>query len=157
MSVVQKMLDTFINRTLDYHYPHHIGMVTYSTVARVDIILSDKIEYLHPSVSYDDGKDVNCLLKAVTTAKEQLLFYEAEHPYTKKRIVVFTDFDYEKLEERPDPQGTAQALCLALQVYLRGIVSNGKQADITVDSFVIGPEYKYQCEMTAICDAYNNL
>jgi hypothetical protein len=114
------MLNTFIERTLRYGYPHHIGLITYDNnnvqQTRSPSSILD-IDYLH--VTAVDGNDRNHaggLLQAISVAVSELQSNGLRYPTAIRRIVLFTDLDYED-------DWNAFETCMELQVRLLKVYS----------------------------------
>ena len=104
------MFEAFINRTLAYQVKNHIGLITFSTRARVHQKITDVIEDFRNSVRYTTCRGDTALWDALALARENLSAYAEKFPNVKKRIICLSDGQDTKSLH------SAQEVRLALQV-----------------------------------------
>ena len=85
------MFEAFINRTLAYQVKNHIGLITFSTQARVHQRITDVIEDFRNSVRYITCDGDTALWDALALARENLSTYAEKFPEVKKRIICLSD------------------------------------------------------------------
>ena len=105
------MFEAFINRTLAYQVKNHIGLITFSTQARVHQSITDVIEDFRNSVRYSTCHGDTALWDALALARENLSGYAEKFPEVRKRIICLSDGEDTK------SLYSAQEVCLALRVF----------------------------------------
>jgi ubiquitin-protein ligase/uncharacterized protein YegL len=123
LSLLKQMFDQFVNRILAYNYSTHLGLITFSTSARVVQRITHVVENFRSSVQVLEHHGDTALWDALALARDQIQQYAATYPEAKKRILCISD----GIDTKSHRAG--QEMCQTLS--LDGIV---------VDSFCLGGE-----------------
>jgi Mg-chelatase subunit ChlD len=89
--VVKEIFDVFINRTIAYHYSHHIGLLTFNTVSTVTQEITPVIENLRSKVMDITSSGGTRIWEALLEAEKCLSTYSLKYPNAKKRILALSD------------------------------------------------------------------
>jgi uncharacterized protein YegL len=123
LDVSKQVFGSFINRTLAYNYPVHIGLITFEDTAKLSQAPSGVVENFRRNVDSMEAKGDTTLWDALALASDQLEEHARNYPEAKKRIICLSDGNDTK------SQRTAQDI-------LRPILQN----NVVVDSFCVGNE-----------------
>jgi Mg-chelatase subunit ChlD len=89
--VVKEIFDIFINRTITYHYSHHIGLVTFDSTATLSQEITYVIEDLRGKVMFIEADGATAIWDALVLAKKCLTKCGEKYPRAKKRILAHSD------------------------------------------------------------------
>lgn len=112
---------TLVDRTLAYHYSHHMGLITFADEPNTDYEIDD-VNYRFADVVEDiQPNGLTALWKALELAKDKLAAYVVKYPNSKQRILVLSDGEDNRSDSwswrsRNTPSETARRVCETLQV-----------------------------------------
>eukprot|EP00727_Mastigamoeba_balamuthi_P005757 m51a1_g1800 putative C-tail anchored protein (1599) ;mRNA; r:437863-444175 len=91
LDIVKQLFHAFINRSQAYNYPTQIGLVLFSSKARLTCPITPVLEEFrdHVEAAYPDGD--TSLYDAISLAGQTLSSYAQEHPGCALRILCLTD------------------------------------------------------------------
>ncbi|KAF8464899.1 hypothetical protein BDZ91DRAFT_729114 [Kalaharituber pfeilii] len=91
MDVVKQIFDNYINRTLAYDFPNHIGLITFATRASVKQPITGVVEDLRNSLNTLQSGGDTALWDSFKLAFDIIETYSAQYPTAKKRVVCLSD------------------------------------------------------------------
>ena len=89
--MVKEIFNVFINRTIAYHYSHHIGLVTFNSYPTVNQGIMAVIENLRTQVLEINASGGTNIWDALLKPEQCLRTYSVKYPNAKKRIVALSD------------------------------------------------------------------
>ena len=132
ISAVKQLFAAFANRSAAYNYPHSVGLVEFSTTAKVRCPLTHAWEHFVNVVNALEVDNKTALVDALMLGRDELLTFRAAHRACALRIVIFTD------GENTSERYTALQVVQAMQ-----------DASITVDAFCVGEEENVELKAIA--------
>lgn len=124
LDVLKQMFEALINRMLAYNYKNHVGLVAFSSHAKVVMPISHVLENFRRATNELKCGGDTALWDALALAGDQIEQYAPRFPSAKKRIVVISD--------GMDNKSTTNTS--------HSIASNFLRKGISVDSVSIGNE-----------------
>lgn len=121
LAVLKQMFEAMINRIIAYSYKTHIGLVTFSTTAKVSQSITHVVENFRRSVQSMHADGDTALWDGLKLAHSQLMEYAKKYPEAQRRIICLSDGN--------DNKSTAGPADLSWQL---------RQDKIAVDSVCIG-------------------
>ncbi|KAI4915441.1 uncharacterized protein J4E92_009395 [Alternaria infectoria] len=121
LDVLKQMFDAYINRLLAYNYQTRIGLVTFSTRPSLLQPITHSVENFRHKLNDMRATGDTAVWDSILLAQDQLQEYAKQYPKARLRIVVISDGEDNKSNNR------AHELPL-------GLFRNG----IVVDSFCLG-------------------
>jgi Mg-chelatase subunit ChlD len=110
MQAVKIIFEAFIDRTIDFDYAHHLGLITFATRAKLVEEIGPVIHRLRKVVRQLTLSRNTALWDALVLANSELTAYGQKYPKAKKRIIVLSD------GENNQQNHTALEACQTLQV-----------------------------------------
>ncbi|KAI5244656.1 hypothetical protein E4T43_03593 [Aureobasidium subglaciale] len=123
LEVSKQMFDAMVNRLIAYSYKTHIGLVTFSSTAKVSQSITHVIENFRRSVQSMHASGDTALWDALKLSQTELLKYAEKYPRAHRRIICLSDGD--------DTKSTAGPADLCWQL---------RTNEIAVDSVCIGDD-----------------
>ena len=143
--IAKQMFDILIDKTIAFNYPHHIGLIDFSTNACLVKPITHVIEDFRAAVQNVKAWGWTALWQALSMANEELLRYSQRHPGAKKRIVVLTDGEdsthyreHVDMVEFRGPIVSAVGVGRDLMVLSQFLILILKESETIVDAFIIG-------------------
>lgn len=109
--MVKQLFDVFIDRTLAYNYPNHVGLITFADTPNITQAITHVIEDFRASVKDKTFGRYTAIWDALKLAKDELNSYGPKYPHARKRIVCLTDGEDNNSFSKPAD------VCQMLQVY----------------------------------------
>jgi hypothetical protein len=121
LDVSKQVFGSFINRTLAYNIPVHIGLVTFEDSAKLAQAPSGIVENFRRSIENMSAKGDTVLWDALALAIDQLDEHSKDYPDAKKRIICLSD--------GVDTKSTGT---------VHDILRSSLRSNIVIDSFCLG-------------------
>ena len=121
LDVLKQMFDAYINRLLAYNYQTRIGLVTFSTRPSLLQPITHSVENFRHKLNDMRATGDTAVWDSILLAQDQLQEYAKQHPKARLRIIVISDGEDNKSNNR--------AYELPLGLFRNGVV---------VDSFCLG-------------------
>ncbi|KAL6704640.1 hypothetical protein ACN47E_008037 [Coniothyrium glycines] len=91
LDVLKQLFDAYINRLLAYNFQAHLGLVTFSTRAKVAQSITPALENFRHKLSNMSASGDTAIWDSIALAQDQLQQYADEHPNAKLRIICISD------------------------------------------------------------------
>lgn len=139
LDVLKQMFEALINRMLAYNYKNHVGLVKFSSDAKVVMPISHVLENFRRATNGLEGDGDTALWDALALAADQVEQYASRYATARKRIIVISD--------GKDNKSTTNTS--------HSIASSLLQKGITVDSVLLGDEDNADLRtLSYLCGSY---
>ncbi|KAI5208159.1 hypothetical protein E4T39_01468 [Aureobasidium subglaciale] len=125
LEVLKQMFEAMVNRVIAYSYKTHIGLVTFSSTAKVSQSITHVIENFRRSVQSMHASGDTALWDALKLSQTEIVKYAEKYPRAQRRIICLSDGN--------DTKSTAGPADLCWQL---------REDEIAVDSVFIGDDDK---------------
>ncbi len=138
LETVKQLFHSFINKSVAYDYPIHIGLQTFGNDVELKCGLTPFYENFRDTIDSIEAKGNTALFECISQATQRLLVWKELHPNANLRILCLSDGqDHSKFDK--DGKGGLLQICRDLQKHK--IILDVVQIGNDIDTHLRGMSY----------------